>query len=267
MRVEVDALIAHHTWAEPGDLRDLLLTDVSVTCSPELARLYGVDVWDGSAAHPRFAPGERPGLLTRAAFLVNGEHQTNPIHRGAVLRQRILCDTLALPDPADLPEGALDPPEFTPEMSTRERWEEKTANEPCASCHASINPLGFVLERYDALGRFRVTEEILDGRTGEPVAEHSIDTRATVSVGGVVVELDEPRALMELVADNGKTESCFARQYFRYTHARRETAADGCALESVRSSLVGSESVGTLREALRAIALSPSFKSRVVGEE
>jgi hypothetical protein len=270
MREEIEALTAHYTWDEAGTLRDLLLTDLSLTRSPELARLYGVEPWDGASAPPRFPPGERPGLYTRAAFLINGEHETNPIHRSAMILRRVLCRTIAPPDPTELPEGALDPPVFSPDMTTRQRWEEKTRNPPCSGCHATINPPGFVLERFDALGRIRATETILDERTGEPVATHPIDTRATVSFAtGVEREIGEPVELMELVTESEEVEACFARQYFRFTYARPETAADGCALAGVSAALGGATdgTPGSLRQALRAIALDPGFRRRAVEEE
>jgi hypothetical protein len=62
-----------------------------------------------------------------------------------------------------------------------------------------------------------------------------------------------------VAAATNKTEPCFARQYFRFTYARQEGEADGCALEGVRGALTGQ---GTLGGALRAIALEPSFRQR-----
>ena len=81
---------------------------------------------------------------------------------------------------------------------------------------------------------------------------------------GYLTELptfDTGLGLSQEVVDSGKTEGCFSRQYFRFTYGRDEGMSDGCALERVRSVL--SEG-GSLREALRGIALDPSFRSRRV---
>ena len=97
--------------------------------------------WDGESEPARFARAERSGLLTRAAFLVTGSHETNPVLRGAIIRRRLLCQELTAPSPSQLPPGSLDPPEFRIDMTTRQRYEEKTKNEPCASCHAPLEAL------------------------------------------------------------------------------------------------------------------------------
>ena len=88
---------------EGGSVADLLRSNVSVTQSEDLAGLYGIDAWSGSGAYPTFDPAERAGLLQRAALLVSNLEQTNPFHRGALVRRAILCDSLPQPDPNSLP--------------------------------------------------------------------------------------------------------------------------------------------------------------------
>ena len=270
MREEVDALLEHYTWEADGDMAALLLSDLSVTRSDLLAGLYGVAPWDGVSPMPRFPAGTRSGLLTRAAFLVTGRHTTNPVFRGAVVRRRILCYDIHPPDPTTLPPGSLDPPEFRVDMTTRQRYEAKTQEEPCASCHQLINPIGFVFERFDALGRARTHEVILDEVTGQELASLELDTRVQPNLTpGDTTEVSEPGELMQRVADSGLVEECFARQYFRFSYGREDAAEDACTIASIRSGLEsaadGSAGPGTLREALRAIALHPSFRRRAVG--
>ncbi len=262
MSDEIDGLTDHFTFESGGSVRDLLLTDLSFTQSADLAALYGVEPWDGSSANPHMPAGERAGILTRAAFLVNDYYQTHPIHRGATVRRRLLCDPLPQPDPTSLPPGSLNPPPSSTELTTRERFANKTANEPCATCHASFNPIGFVLERYDALGRFRTEEQVIDEATGEVLATLPVDSAAAPRINpGDDRVIDSGLELSEMLADSGRVESCFARQYFRFTFARGEGESDGCVLEQVRAALAEG---GTLAEALRAVALDPSFRSRRV---
>ena len=262
MSAEIEAMTAHFTWEAEGSMRDLLLTDLSFTRSPHLAALYGVEPWDGASEPPRLPAEERAGILTRAAFLATGTHETHPVHRGATVRRRILCNDLPSPDPAVLPDGALTPPPVTADQTTRERYANKTANEPCASCHALMNPIGYVLEQYDALGRHRTHERVIDEVSGEELAVLPIDSTAAPRI-----ELDDPSVmstgpeLSRAVADSGMVEACFARQYFRFAFAREERAGDGCALERIRSSL---DDGGTLQDALISIAFDPSFRTRRV---
>jgi hypothetical protein len=257
---EIRAITEHFTFTSPGKLQDLLLTNLSFTRSQHLADLYGVEPWDGTSAQPRM-PAERAGILTRAAFLVNDNHTTHPIHRGVIVRRRLLCEALPQPDPASLPDGALVPPPVTADATTRERYEAKTSPMLCNGCHSQFNPIGFVLEQYDALGRYRTEERILDEATGEVLATLPIDSMAAPRINpGDAREISTGPQLSEMVAASHALEPCFARQYFRFTYAREEDDLDGCALEAVRSALAGD--AGDLANALRAIALEPSFRAR-----
>ncbi|MFO0727776.1 MAG: DUF1588 domain-containing protein [Myxococcota bacterium] len=258
---EIDALTAHYTWDAEGSFRDLLLSDLNFARSPALASIYGVAPWDGASEPSHLPSGERSGLLTRVSLLVSGTYTTHPIHRGAVVRKRLLCDSITPPDPSTLPPGSLTPPAPDPSQTTRQRFANKVANEPCASCHKMMNPIGYVLEHYDAIGRYRTTEHIFDPDTGAEVNALPIDAAAAPGlVAGDTTVIDSGAALSQMVADSGRVEACFARQYFRYTFHRDEVAADSCTLEDVRVALTQ----GNLRQALLAIALSPSFKTRKV---
>ena len=260
-QAEIHALTRHYTWTEDGSLADMYLSDLSFTQSPHLAELYGVEVWDGESAPPTMPGGERAGLLTRAALLITGTHDTHPIHRGAVVRRRLLCEELPTPDPASLPPGALDAPPVDAEQTTRERYEVKTAPGECAGCHALINPVGFVLEQYDALGRVRSEEMVIDEATGEVLASLPIDANASPTLGGDNAQIGSGPELSQLVVDSGEAESCFAHQYFRATFGREVEDEDMCAVDAITAALVEESSV---REALRTIALAPVFRARRV---
>jgi hypothetical protein len=221
--------------------------------------LYGVEPRDGSDAPPRFPASERPGLLTRAAFLVTSSANTRPIMKGLFIRRNILCDSIPPP-----PNNAANmPPELSDTVSTREVVEGLTEQPgtACAGCHATlINPLGFATEGFDALGRVR-SEQRLFSADGEEVGSAAIDTRSTPQVvDGDTAPSTGPQDLMRLIRDSGKAHACFARHYFRFSFGRFEDAAqDGCVLEQLRAALV---ETGTLSGMLREVALAPAFKRR-----
>jgi hypothetical protein len=260
-RDEIHALTQYFTFETDGSLADIYLTDLSLTQSPHLAALYGVEPWDGVNEPPLMPDGERAGLLTRVALLLTGTHETHPIHRGAVVRRRVLCDDLPTPDPAALPPGSLDSPPVTEDQTTRQRYEAKTADATCAGCHNLVNPVGFVLERYDALGRYRSEERIFDEATGEVLATLPVDSDVTLQLGSDARDLSSGLELSEEVVASGRAEACFARQYFRMTFGREEVDADTCTIDAVTSALTDESS---LREALRAIAYTRAFRSRRV---
>ncbi|MET0282962.1 MAG: DUF1588 domain-containing protein [Polyangiales bacterium] len=230
----------------------------------ELAAIYGVPKWnDDGREPPRFAQAQRAGLITRAALLATGTAKTRPIIKGVFIRQRILCD--ALPPP---PANATSiPPALANTMSTREVVEELTekTGSACAACHGTrINPLGFATENYDALGRLR-TKETLYGEDGSILAEKPVDTASVPDVTERNTEVSRGAAdLSDQIVRSGKGEACFARQFVRFAQGRMEDERiDGCALESIRSALAEQKS---LRQAVRAPLLAPTFRQRQLGD-
>ena len=180
--------------------------------------------------------------------------------KGVFIRRQLLCDEIP-PPPANA--AAATPPTATEATGTREVVENLTEqpNSSCAGCHASlINGLGFATEGFDALGRARSAEQLFDER-GAHVGEVDVDTRSTPKVSVGDDERSEgPEDLARLIIESGKAHACLARSYFRFSFGRMEDVAlDGCSLERLRTSLA---SGGSLREMLREVALTDSFKQR-----
>ena len=89
-------------------------------------------------------------------------------------------------------------------MTTRERVALQTKEPLCQTCHYMINPLGFSLEHYDAVGRFRAEEK-----------KRPIDAAGSYkTISGEVVHFDGARQLAEFLADSGEAHSCFVEQLF-----------------------------------------------------
>lgn len=257
MIAEILDMADYLVWEASSDVHGLLRTDLSFARSEELARIYDVSPWDGSSAPPAFARGERPGLLTRGARLVNASGATRPIMRGVFVRRTILCDNL--PDP---PADAFDDlPELDPSLSARQVVVELTEQGGnCAGCHQSaLNPIGFMLEGYDGLGRKR-SEEIVYGPEGEVLAIHPVDDRATPQIEyGNLTPGQGADDLARRIEESGKFPACLARQYFRFTTGRLEDdRGDGCSLERMRRSFTNA---GFVR-GMRAIAADPAFGRR-----
>lgn len=260
-QAEIHAMVRHFTFEEEGTFADLLTTDLSFTQSSHLAALYGVEPWDGQSELPHMPAGQRSGMLTRAGLLITGNELSHPVHRGSAVRGRIMCQELAPPDPATLPPGSLDPPPITPDSTTRELYEAKTADQVCQGCHTQINPIGFVLENYDAVGRYRTEERIIDPQSGELLATLPIDSSATPALDGSDTAISTGIELSEQVIASGATEACFAKQYFRATFGREESVDDQCSLDRISTILADG---GSMREALREVALDSIFRARRV---
>ena len=252
---EIEALVAYHV--EQGNYRDLFESDLNFARSQALADLYGVAPWDGTSDPGALPDGERAGLLTRAAMLISSNHGTNPFKRGGFIQRDILCTPVE--PPPNLPPGALTPPPFDPMATTRERFEAKVESPTCAGCHATFTPFGMALEAYDGLGRFRTEEQLIDD-DGNLLGSVPVDTQVSASFPEGMQELSGPVELSQALAESERANECFARHYFRYSFRRVEQPGDECVLSGLLER-VGP--TGSLRDALRQVALDPAFKRRL----
>jgi len=256
MVAEVQSIADHFTWETDGNVADVLSTDRAFSTSTILAKLYGVEVWDGKGTAPVLP--NRAGLITRAATLVTGDHKTGPFDRGAFVRTLMLCDEIPSPDPATLPPGSLEPPAASMSMTTRERFTEKTQASACTACHTHFNDIGYLLESYDSLGRYRTEEKVYDD-SGKVIATLPIDIAASPQItSGDETRLEGPLALVDAVVKSGRANTCFAQQYFRFAFRRLEGNTDGCTLSSIERAL--SVKGGSLEYALRQAAFEPTFQ-------
>jgi hypothetical protein len=96
--------------------------------------------------------------------------------------------------------------ETAPGMTTRERVAMQTRGAMCQSCHRVINPLGFALENYDALGRYR-TEEL----------QQAVDASGQyITAGGERIEFRGARDLADFLVQSEEVRESIARQMFQY---------------------------------------------------
>jgi hypothetical protein len=136
-----------------------LLTADYTFVNERLARHYSIPNVYGSHFRRVTLPGEtRRGLLGHGSILMVTSYatRTSPVVRGKWLLENILGAPPPAPPPdvPDLPaEG-----EGGKVASVRERLEKHRSNPACASCHAQMDPLGFALENFDAVGRWRTTD-------------------------------------------------------------------------------------------------------------
>lgn len=246
--------VARDVTRREAAVSELLTSRRFVTKSPALAQLYGQAAWNGVDAPVEFVHAERHGLLTRAALLATAGVATRPIMKGYRVRNALLC--LPVPPP---PNGASATPiPLEPNLTTREVVERVTeqSGTSCAGCHATLlNPLGFVTENFDALGRRR-THQRLFSESGQVLAEREVSTQTTVSLGEKEVAVSDAAGVQREM--RGAFQTCFARQAFRFTYQRIEDdVRDGCALRALDEAAASGASVASL---FKAAALRPEFR-------
>lgn len=154
---------------EDGSLLHLIDADY-LTVNEELAAHYGITGVTGREfrkvpVQDRNRGGVigMAGLLTTASLPV----RTSPVLRGKWVLETLLGKELPPPPPdvGDLPE----PTPATEGLTLRQRFEQHRESPQCAACHDRIDPIGYGLENYDAIGRWRLTDE--NGRPLDTVGE------------------------------------------------------------------------------------------------
>ena len=251
LRDSLAAYVDHVVWESDGSVETLLLGNTTFM-TPALASIYGVEgVTSGMEPVTMDSP-DRHGLLTQPGLLalLAKPNQSDPIHRGLFVRERLLCQHLP-PPPDDIVIRAPDP---EPGLSTRERFSEHSSNEACVGCHQLIDPIGFGFEAYDAIGRFRTTDE------GVPV-DDSGEIIGSVDADGT---FEGVPGLNQLLVESEQARECVAKQMFRFTFGRTETTRDDCSLAILYET---ARSTGwNIREMLVALTLTDAFLFRVAPE-
>jgi hypothetical protein len=143
-----------------GSILDLVGADYTYL-NERLAAHYGIPGVTGPGFRRVTVRPEshRGGLLTHGSILMLTSHttKTSPVLRGTWILETLL-NSPPPPPPADVPPLDESPAEGR-KLSTREKVERHRNNPACASCHSRIDPLGFALENFDVLGRWRIEEE------------------------------------------------------------------------------------------------------------
>ena len=141
---------------EDRSVHDLLRADYTFV-NERLARHYGIpNVYGSHFRRVTHGDDRRPGLLGHGSILTvtSYPHRTSPVVRGKWLLENLL-GAPPPPPPPDIPELAEDDGAAERPASMRERMARHRASPACSTCHAKIDPLGFALENYDAVGRWR----------------------------------------------------------------------------------------------------------------
>jgi mono/diheme cytochrome c family protein len=204
LRTSLDLFLEDVIGSDTADFRQLLRADY-VYLNGRLAQFYGADL-SGDAPFQKvyLDQRERAGVLTHPYLMASFAYtaSSSPIHRGVFIARSVLGRVLRPPPEAVAPLA----PDLHPDLTTRQRVTLQTKPESCQSCHGMINPLGFTLEHFDAVGRYRKDEK------GQSIDETgSYETRAgeTVKFAGV-------RDLAVFLAGSEETHTAIVQQMFHH---------------------------------------------------
>jgi len=148
-RAEFDLFLRDLTERD-GDIFELF-TGTTTFVNDELAAFYGLSGGDSTFAQVELPPG-RYGLLTSGAVVsaISPSDRTSPTHRGVFILEQLLCTEIP-PPPANVDDTFEAP---TPEegLTLKEKLEQHRSDPACSGCHDLMDPLGFTLENFDAIG-------------------------------------------------------------------------------------------------------------------
>jgi mono/diheme cytochrome c family protein len=233
MTEEARTFFSDLVWNK-GNFMTLFTADYGYV-SPELATIYAVPAPAKDFDRVPFPAGsERAGLLGQGLFLAltAKPEESSPTARGLFVREQFLCQHVPDPPPGvntNLPAVTEAKPQ-----TNRDRMSEHATNPSCATCHKLIDPIGFGLEKFDAVGarRDQFALQFQSGRKpggGRGMAAKTVNL--TIDTAGNVAgipdsQFSSPAELGAVLAKSTQCQECVVKQYFRYTAGRLETPAD-----------------------------------------
>lgn len=243
---ETRAFLERQLAKSAPKMRDLTESTQSVVSGAE-AFLYGKSAGSASTLVD-LDPAQRLGVFTQPAVLAShsGPTTSRLVKRGVFFVRKVMCMPLGSPPPdvdTTVPTSAG--------ATERERVETVTAQPKCAGCHAFINPFGFMQENFDAIGRWRTSDE------GVP-----IDASVTVNfLDEGPTSTSSPVDALRTFTRSWRFQQCFARQLFRFYTGRDELPGDDPVLRQMFFDFANDDEQDIVRM-LHTLASSTTFSRR-----
>ncbi|MER3496846.1 MAG: hypothetical protein C4320_08845 [Armatimonadota bacterium] len=218
-----------------------------------LAKLYGMsNVIGPEIRRVVVEDPRRGGVLTQAAILAatSNPTRTSPTKRGKWILEQIL-GTPPPPPPPGVGNLSNDH-KITSAMSLRQRMEEHRKNPACATCHRSMDSLGFGLENYNPIGQWRTKD-----------GDFPIDAKATLPDGKSFSTPQELKAI--LLGKKDLFARAFSGKLLTFALGRGIEESDKCHLDVIAKTAAASEY--RIVPIVQAIVRSDSFSKRRTGDE
>lgn len=237
-----------HVMFDSGSSLSALLTTPTTYLDAALAAFYGVPGPSDPAQPVSLADQGRRGILTLGATMLTHarSNDSSPVHRGKLVRERLLCQLLP-PPPAGL---VIQPPPLDPTQTTRERYAAHSSVEPCQGCHRLMDPIGLSFEHFDGIGRFRSSD---NGKLIDARGEILDSKNSNGTFDGVSQLIDQLDASPEV-------QACYSLSWLRFAYGLKETAESSCLVERIQGAL--SDSVGSLGAIFSVLTQADQFYAR-----
>ena len=224
-----------------------LLTTPVTFVNDDTAPFYGLNASYGNTlTKVDLDPTKRAGILTHIGFLskYGSQSQSDPILRGVHISLDIICSALPAP-PNDIPPL----PALQDGQTNRERVAMSTSMAPCSTCHETfINPLGFALENYDAVGQWRDTD---NGK--------QVNAASTFMLDGAALSFNGPVELSQALAKSPSVHRCYSDHWLEYVMGRKTASEEASVLDKVATASLSADSIGGLLSNITALE---TFRAR-----
>lgn len=232
---------------EDRSLLELIDSDYAYV-NADLAALYGIEgVTGDTLQRVTVADARRGGVLGMGAVLTATSHslRTSPVLRGKWVMEQILGAHVPPPPPdaGTLPED----PEHPEGLTFREQLEIHREKAECAGCHSKMDPLGFGLENFDPIGRWRDTQ-----------ADQPVDASGVLPSGESFNGPEELKAI--LMARKDDFARNLTKKLLGYALARDLNRYDNCVIDDCMAALKENEYRPSVL--IKEIVLSYPFRHR-----
>lgn len=245
MREETHTFLEYEIFQGPGSWQQALLAPYTFV-NETLANYYGIPgVVGDTFQQVNIDTTHRLGLLSQGGIQTGTAitNFTNPVRRGVFLLRNMMC--VDLPPPPEELAGVVKPPDPYSGATGRERYSIHAEQVVCAGCHGVMDPPGFGLENYDAVGLWRDTEN-----------DVLIDASGTLDpLGGA--PFSGPIELIQLIANSQQTQNCFAHNWLTYAYGRAITEEDVCSESKVQVDFT--ESGYNIKQLLLSLTQTDAF--------
>ena len=243
MRQETE-LLFQHVLEKNLPPRELLAANYSFI-NRELAEHYGMPGLEGNEFRKvSLNKSNRGGILGHGSFLTASANgvDTSPVVRGIYVMNKLL-DYTPPPPPDDVPEIE---PDVTGATTLREQLIKHRADATCAQCHNKIDPAGFALENFDAIGSWR---EKYDRKL-------QVDPSGKLPGGQTFASYADFRKLV--VAQNETFTRCLTKKLLTYAIGRQLNSGDLPSINKISKEMAGKDK--GLRDLIQAVVASESFR-------
>ncbi len=253
MFAEAETFFDKVVWDQKGSFEDLMTAQYTYS-DATVAAIYG-SPGPSSDGRVTLDPKQRAGFLTSASMLVQTaapSQAATVIHRGLLVRERIVCETPPPPppdvqrDPAQIEQGGTD-------ATARENYELfKKAKPSCNACHAAFQPLGLAFESYDSLGKFRTSYP-----SGKPV----ITSGALTDAGDANGAYDDVVGMAKKLGQSEIGQYCFTEQFAQFALGRPMSFdQESCTLRGMGDYVIGKN--GQVSQLFVSLATAPTAFQR-----